>query len=58
MNNAQLKEVAQKILELEQECQQGINVSENISSIEKLVSKFSVSDLLKLDEYISENIDF
>ena len=58
MNNLELQEAALKISELEKQCQQGTNLSENLKIIEEIASKFSVSDLLKLDELIEKNLTF
>lgn len=50
MNNNKIKEVATKIVLLEQECQQGN--SNKIQELEKIVSKLSLEEMLAIDEYI------
>lgn len=50
MNNNKIKEVATKIILLEQECQQGN--SNKIQELEKIVSNLSLEEMLAIDEYI------
>lgn len=50
MNNNKIKEVATKIVLLEQECQQGN--SNKIQELEKIVSNLSLEEMLTIDEYI------
>ena len=50
MNNNKIKEVATKIVLLEQECQQGN--SNKIQELEKIVSNLSLEEMLAIDEYI------
>ena len=50
MNNNKIKEVATKIVLLEQECQQGN--SNKIQELEKIVSSLSLEEMLAIDEYI------
>ena len=50
MNNNKIKEVATKIVLLEQECQQGN--SNKIQELEKVVSNLSLEEMLAIDEYI------
>lgn len=50
MNNNKIKEVATKIVLLEQECQQGN--SNKIQELEKIVSDLSLEEMLAIDEYI------
>ena len=49
-NNNKIKEVATKIVLLEQECQQGN--SNKIQELEKIVSNLSLEEMLTIDEYI------
>lgn len=49
-NNNKIKEVATKIVLLEQECQQGN--SNKIQELEKIVSNLSLEEMLAIDEYI------
>ena len=48
MNNKELKKIAKEITILEQKCQNGENISENLVLMEELVSKLSIEDLLEL----------
>ena len=50
MNNNKIKEVATKIVLLEQECQQGN--SNKIQELEKIVSNLSLEEMLAINEYI------
>ncbi len=50
MKNNKIKEVATKIVLLEQECQQGN--SNKIQELEKIVSDLSLEEMLAIDEYI------
>lgn len=50
MNNNKIKEVATRIVLLEQECQQGN--SNKIQELEKIVSNLSLEEMLAIDEYI------
>lgn len=50
MNNDKIKEVATKIVLLEQEYQQGN--SNKIQELEKIVSNLSLEEMLAIDEYI------
>ena len=50
MNNNKIKEVATKIVLLEQECQQGN--SNKIQELEKIVLNLSLEEMLAIDEYI------
>lgn len=50
MNNNKIKEVATKIVLLEQECQQGN--SNKIQELEKIVSNLSLEEMLAIDKYI------
>ena len=49
-NNNKIKEVATKIVLLEQECQQGN--SNKIQKQKKIVSNLSLEEMLTIDEYI------
>ena len=53
MNNKELKKIAKEITILEQKCQNGENISENLVLMEELVSKLSIEDLLELSLLIS-----
>lgn len=55
MNNKELKKIAKEITILEQKCQNGENISENLVLMEELVSKLSIEDLLELSLLIETN---
>lgn len=50
-----IKQIAEEIILLEQECQQGINISENLQKMEKLMENLPLKDILKLNEIIEKN---
>jgi hypothetical protein len=50
-----LKEIAEQIILLEQECQQGINISENLKKMEELVVDIPFDKLLELNEILEKN---
>lgn len=50
-----IKDVATTLMTLEKECQLGNNVPENMKKMEQLTSNLSLEDMLKIDEYISQN---
>ena len=50
-----LKEIAEQIILLEQECQQGINISENLEKMEKLMEDIPFDALLELNEILEKN---
>lgn len=52
MKKQKLKKMAQKIIDLEKECQQGKNVQENMAEIYNIISALSFEDLLQLDDYL------
>lgn len=49
-----VKKIAEEILKLEKECQQGKNVQENTAKIEEITSTLSFVEMLMIDEYISK----
>lgn len=51
MKKDKIKEVATKIVFLENECQKG-NL-EKMKDLDDLISKLSIEDMLAIDEYIS-----
>jgi hypothetical protein len=55
MNNKELKKIAKEITILEQKCQNGENISENLVLMEELVSKLSIEDLLELSLLMETN---
>lgn len=50
-----LKRVASELATLEKQCQDGINVQENMSKMARMIEEFSLEELLMLDEYILQN---
>lgn len=55
MNNKELKKIAKEITILEQKCQNGENISENLVLMEELASKLSIEDLLELSLLMETN---
>ena len=51
-----LKRIANQILKLESECQQGKNVEYNMSLIDKLVAKISIKDLFEINDYLEKSL--
>ena len=49
-----LKEIALEMEQLENECQQDINVSENLLKMEKLMMQLSLEDMLELTEILNK----
>ena len=54
MTESEFKEITTKILDLEQKCQNGENVSENVKKIEEIMTHLSISDLFELSRYLEE----
>lgn len=48
-----IKELAEKIVELEKKCQLENNIS-NMKELEQLIQKLSLEEMLKIDTYIKE----
>ena len=55
MANKKIEGLAKKIAYLNDECEKGNNISENMIKIEELVKSCSLEDLLKIDELIMKN---
>ena len=51
----EIKKIAQEIQKLEQECQQGINVSENLKKMEEIMLSLPFEKLLELNIEIEKN---
>ena len=49
-----LKELAFEMEQLEKECQKGINISENLIKMEKIMMGLSLTDMLELTEILNE----
>ena len=54
-NKNKIKNLAKEIALLEQECEQGINVSENLKKMEEIMIELPFEDLLKLNCEIEKN---
>lgn len=50
-----LQEIAEQIISLEQECQQGINISENLKKMEELMKDLPFEEILELNEILEKN---
>ena len=49
-----IKKLAEEIVKLELECQNGTNISRNMSEIEQLTRNLSLEEMLAIDTYIQE----
>ena len=49
-----IKKLAEEIVKLELECQNGTNISRNMSKIEQLTRNLSLEEMLAVDTYIQE----
>lgn len=47
-----IKIIAEKIFDLEKQCQSGNNISENLDKMEQLIEGLSLEDMLAIDDYI------
>lgn len=47
-----IKTIANEIIKLEEQCQSGTNISENMDKIEQLIIGLSLKEMLEIDEYI------
>lgn len=57
MTNKEKNTIARKLMELEQECQKGNNISENLSKMDEVIGPLSIQDLIELDAYMEENFE-
>lgn len=57
MTNKEKITTARKLMELEQECQKGNNISENLSKMDEVIASLSIQDMLELDAYMEENFE-
>lgn len=57
MTNKEKNTIARKLMELEQECQKGNNISENLSKMDEVIKPLSAQDLIELDAYMEENFE-
>lgn len=56
LSNKQLRKIANQIAQLEQECQKGNNVSENLAKMTSLINDLDEEDVYKIDELIRAKI--
>lgn len=49
-----IKKLAEEIVKLELKCQNGTNISKNMSKIEQLTRNLSLEEMLAIDTYIQE----
>jgi len=56
MIRKEIEELGNKILILENECQQGINIEKNTQEMTQLISNLSFEEILQLDMYIEEKM--
>lgn len=52
MKNQNLEDISKQILELEEQCTKGINVSENLEKMEKIMMDLPLDKLFELIEKI------
>ena len=57
MTNKEKNTIAQKLMELEQECQKGNNISENLSKMDEVIRPLSIQEIIELDAYMEENFE-
>ena len=50
-----IKKIAKQIQQLEEECQQGNNISENLKKMEELMSNLPLEEMLELNEILEQN---
>lgn len=55
MKKEKLQNIANQIIQLEQECQKGINISENLQKMEILMRNIQFNELFELNEIIEKN---
>lgn len=56
MIRKEIEELGNKILILENECQQGINIEKNTQEMSQLISNLSFEEILQLNMYIEEKM--
>ena len=55
MKNKEIKNLALKIVKMEQEFSKGKNVQENMKEIQEISKTLSLEDMLMIDDYITKN---
>jgi hypothetical protein len=56
MKKSELKKLSTKILNLEQKCRNGEDISKNMKAIEEIADNLSLEDLLELDFLLEKNL--
>lgn len=56
MIRKEIEELGNKILILENKCQQGIDIEKNTQEMAQLISNLSFEEILQLDMYIEEKM--
>lgn len=55
MKNKEIKNLALKIVKIEQELSKGKNVQENMKEIQEISKTLSLEDMFMIDDYITKN---
>ena len=55
MKKRDIKKLANHIWELEQECQKGNNISNNLTKMQEIADNLSIADFINLTLYLEEN---
>lgn len=55
MKNKEIKDLALKIVKMEQELFKGKNVQKNMKEIQEISKTLSLEDMLMIDDYITKN---
>nr|DAR67915.1 MAG TPA: hypothetical protein [Caudoviricetes sp.] len=55
MKNKEIKDLAFKIVKMEQELSKGKNVQENMKEIQEISKTLSLEDMFMIDDYITKN---
>lgn len=55
MKNKEIKDLALKIVKMEQELSKGKNVQENMKDIQEISKTLSLEDMFMIDDYITKN---
>lgn len=57
MTNKEKNKIAIQIIEIENECQSGNNISKNLDKMTELVKHLSFQELIELNIYMEENFE-
>ena len=58
MKQKEIKKLASKIIDLEQKCQIGENISDNMNKMDELINKLSIFEIMQINDYIENNLHF